>query len=65
MAKTKTKATQIDVANELTYSGKTLAESKLFTDVMWLALTVLDPNKYYTEAEAKRLVEAELERTVG
>lgn len=47
------------------FSGRALVESKEFAKVMWAATVVLDPDAYYTIAEAWDLVHAFINRKVG
>lgn len=65
MARKKNNAVGVDTANQITYSGEVLANSRLFAEDMWLASVVLQPDKYYTQAEARALVDAEKNRKVG
>lgn len=54
-----------NIANDIKYNGKILAESKHFAKDMWAATVVLDPDAYYTIHEAEQLISAFLVRKVG
>lgn len=47
------------------FNGKTLAESRHFSRVLWAATVALDPNTDYTLDEAEKAVSAFLSRKVG
>lgn len=47
------------------FSGRVLAESRLFANCAWAASVVLKPDKEYTESEAWNIVQEFLHRRVG